>query len=63
MGGNNAGLVVGAHEDCEEDVEYDPGAPEEGDQVFLSGEADAGEEERYTGDEEAGFLMWDDAEN
>jgi hypothetical protein len=61
--GDDAGLVVGAHENGEEGIEDDPGCPEKCVESIGGGQSEASEEERDARDEEPGFLVRNDAED
>lgn len=56
--GDDAALVVDAHEETHGGIEDDPCGEEDAGAVH----ADATEEEGYTGDQEAWFLVWEDGE-
>jgi len=54
--------VVDAHQHAEEGVEDDPRTEPPAHEVSRRGEADRGEDEGDSGDEEAGFLVLEDGE-
>lgn len=62
LGGDDSALVIDSNEGAEDDVEGEPGGPEPFSTLWRGWCADAGQEEWDAGEEEAWFLMREDAQ-